>query len=204
MERRKFVVGLGALAAGSGAAVGTGAFSSASTGDRTVEVEVTGDANAYLALEPVSKGEQGGNGHFARINEDGELELVLDGSNDLGSEDRLPDFQQGSGVNPDSTYKFDNVFRIGNQGPNTGGGLGEIDVWIESNTAANVDFYWSEVSAPREYGDDAEDGSAPSSMSPGEGHKVGFEVDASGLTDDDTISGAISIRAENSDHTAND
>ena len=197
MERRKFVVGLGSLAAGGAAAMGSGAFSSASTGERTIEVEVTGDSNSYLGVSPTKETEQGNNGHFAEENTDGKLELKLDGSSGL----TLP---SGSGVNPDSEYVFDNVFKIQNLGPNAGGGQGELEVWIESNTAAKVDFYWSGgISDPRSYGDDAEDGESPATLSPGESHKVGFEVDASGLTNDDTISGTISIRAENPNHTAN-
>jgi hypothetical protein len=50
VKRRKFLVGLGALAAGSGAAMGTGAFTSASIPDRQVSVQVDGDASSQIAL----------------------------------------------------------------------------------------------------------------------------------------------------------
>jgi hypothetical protein len=50
MERRKFVIGLGALVAGSGAALGTGA-SVSSTMDRDANVNVVNDSNGLLALE---------------------------------------------------------------------------------------------------------------------------------------------------------
>ncbi|WP_141212912.1 hypothetical protein [Halorubrum sp. Ea1] len=53
-KRRKFLAGLGALATGSAAAMGTGAFSTVSA-ERTVSIEVTGDANAYLGLEASSQ-----------------------------------------------------------------------------------------------------------------------------------------------------
>ena len=53
MERRKFVIGAGALASGSAAAVGTGAFSSVEA-ERAFDVDITGDSNAYLGLESTS------------------------------------------------------------------------------------------------------------------------------------------------------
>jgi len=52
MERRKFTIGLGALATGSAAAVGTGAFSFLQT-DRDLEIEVVDDTGGYLGLNPL-------------------------------------------------------------------------------------------------------------------------------------------------------
>jgi len=48
-KRRKFLAGLGALASGSAAAVGTGAFTS-TRANRDVSIGVTGDASAYLQI----------------------------------------------------------------------------------------------------------------------------------------------------------
>ncbi|NIB98090.1 hypothetical protein [Halobacterium sp. R2-5] len=50
MQRRKFIAGLGSLAAAGAAGIGTGAFTSVSA-DRGVTVNVASDANAFLALE---------------------------------------------------------------------------------------------------------------------------------------------------------
>lgn len=50
MERRKFITGLGALATGSAAAMGTGAFTSVQA-DRSVEVATAGDGSALLGFE---------------------------------------------------------------------------------------------------------------------------------------------------------
>jgi hypothetical protein len=50
MQRRKFLAGIGSLAAGSAAAMGTGAFTSVSA-DRSVSVDVADDTDALLALE---------------------------------------------------------------------------------------------------------------------------------------------------------
>ena len=49
MNRRQLLAGFGAAAAGSGAALGTGAFTTAQA-NRDVSVNVTGDASAYVAL----------------------------------------------------------------------------------------------------------------------------------------------------------
>ena len=50
MNRRKFTIGIGSLAAGSAAAIGTGAFTSVEA-DRGVEIDVVGDAKAFVSLD---------------------------------------------------------------------------------------------------------------------------------------------------------
>jgi hypothetical protein len=105
MERRKFVVGLGALASGSAAAVGTGAFTSV-TADRTVDVEVAGDANAYLGLEPVSGSP---NSAYVEVNS-GEVSFDFSSSNPNTSGDL------GDGFNPDAVTVVDDLLRVTNQG----------------------------------------------------------------------------------------
>ena len=105
MKRRNFIAGLGALSAGSAVAVGTGAFSSVEA-DRDINVEIAGDAEAYLAFES--------SGEYATVESDDVLEL------DFGDLDDL-----GDGVGEDSTYFFgslqedgekDRVFEVRNQG----------------------------------------------------------------------------------------
>jgi len=105
MQRRNFLVGVGALSAGGAAGIGTGAFSSAEA-TRDVSVELADDADAYLALESTSE--------YAVVDEDGVLEL------DFGQE------VSGGGehVGEESTYFFGsgspdrNVFTVRNQGTN--------------------------------------------------------------------------------------
>ena len=101
MERRKFIIGAGALASGSAAAVGTGAFSAAEV-DRAVNVEITDDSVSLIGLEPgpetgdiVTTESQGNsNGSYT-----GEADaLVIDLTNGYDGMD--------SGVNPDSTYQI--------------------------------------------------------------------------------------------------
>ena len=50
MNRRNVLIGLGAVAAGGGAALGTGAFSQVEA-DRSVTINTTGDGSALLQLE---------------------------------------------------------------------------------------------------------------------------------------------------------
>lgn len=52
MKRRKFLVGLGSIAAGGAAVMGSGAFESASLNDRDVQATVVNDNQALLRLDP--------------------------------------------------------------------------------------------------------------------------------------------------------
>jgi len=103
MERRKFIIGAGALATGSSAAVGTGAFTSATLEDRSVAVDVADDADAQIALI-------GSDDPDISADESGALELDLSGGD-------------GEGVNINSVYTWGNsedpetnyAFKIVNQ-----------------------------------------------------------------------------------------
>ena len=90
MERRKFVIGLGSLAAGGAAATGTGAFTAA-TVPRQADIGVQNDSNAYLQLRA-----GGARGVGERVGKDGDGELYIDFDEDAG----------GSGVNDDSRYQL--------------------------------------------------------------------------------------------------
>ena len=97
MQRRKFVVGMGSLAAGGAAAIGSGAFNSVNA-NRSVSVEVADDASAFLGLTPL--------GPYARQTNDGQVELTL------GSDSTA----MGSGINEDAVTNILDVFQIENQG----------------------------------------------------------------------------------------
>ena len=97
MERRKFVIGAGALATGSAAAVGSGAFTAAELDARDADIGVVDDTDGLIGLEA------------------GGSELVSDNGGD-GDNQLEIDFNpgaDGTGVNPNSTYQV--------------GGLGGID-----------------------------------------------------------------------------
>ncbi|WP_127118225.1 hypothetical protein [Halorubrum sp. PV6] len=89
MERRKFVIGLGALASGAAAATGTGAFSSM-TAERDATLSVVDDSSALVALE-VGGGR--GVGEIVGMN-NGDLEIDFTSG------------QGGQGVNDNSKYQL--------------------------------------------------------------------------------------------------
>ncbi|WP_246987440.1 hypothetical protein [Halorientalis marina] len=109
MKRRKFLIGTGALAAGSAAAVGSGAFTSVSAA-RTVDVNVAGDDSALLALAPCD----GPNGEYATANGADPGGDNSDALDEIGS-----DYQFELNIpnlNPNAFTRIDNVFEVTNQG----------------------------------------------------------------------------------------
>jgi len=104
MQRRKFVIGMGALASGAAAAVGTGAFSSVEA-NRDVSVELAGDADAYLALTAER------DDIISDVGDDETLDI------DLGSQETD---EGGTGFNDDAVTEIDGVFKIENQGTQDG------------------------------------------------------------------------------------
>jgi len=119
MQRRKLLAGLGSLAAGGAAAVGSGAFS-AVRANRDITASVTGDGSAYLGLEAQS--------NYASYD-----------GNELGLS-----FEN---LNENSENRFYNTFYIRNNGTNdvsiqayTLDNSGNLDGWTSSDFA----LYWSE------------------------------------------------------------
>jgi len=89
MERRKFIIGAGSLAAGGAAAMGTGAFTAAEVSGRSIGVEVTDDSSSLVALNTGTTSND-----YVRY-DNGEL---------------IIDFQEdGAGVNPNSKYQLGDV-----------------------------------------------------------------------------------------------
>ncbi|WP_157884784.1 hypothetical protein [Halorubrum aethiopicum] len=111
-NRRKFIAGLGALATGSAAAVGTSAFSQTSV-ERTASVATVGDRDAYLSLTPTSQ--------YAKVPSDGTLELNFAGGGGGGLE------QNGKGLNQNGITQFTDIFSIENQGTN------QVAIFIDDN-----------------------------------------------------------------------
>ena len=130
MERRKFLIGAGALASGSAAAVGTGAFTSV-TADRDLTVNVAGDASAFLkfALEDTE------NAAYAQVggSSDSTLEIALDGSITDGDSEPT-----GSGVNEDAYTIIRDIFTITNQGTQ------DIYVGVEGSTLPDKEESYGE------------------------------------------------------------
>jgi hypothetical protein len=105
VRRRDFVAALGAAAAGGSAVLGSGAFTSVSA-DRTVNVQVADDTNAFLGLVP-------GDTELVEQNDDGTLQVNLDGTG-----------TPASGVNLDARTRIgskddpeeEHAFKIVNRG----------------------------------------------------------------------------------------
>jgi hypothetical protein len=107
MRRRNLIVGVGALTVGGAAAFGTEAFTSVEA-TRTVDVDVAKDANAYLALSPADSN-----------NADNYVDTGSESSsntNTIEIEFSDSDDTAGSGVNDEAVTKFDDLFKILNQG----------------------------------------------------------------------------------------
>ena len=77
MERRKFLIGAGSLAAGGAAAMGSGAFTTSSA-ERTVDVNVAADTNGFVEITALDDKYASGTG-------DGQLELDFNSDSDWGS-----------------------------------------------------------------------------------------------------------------------
>ena len=189
MERRKFVVGLGSLAAGGAAAMGTGAVSQFSSGDRSIGVEIVGDQSAYVALQRPDDGlsddDNTRNGNFVEFSSDPE-KLELDFTSENPTSARSGDPQSGNpiggkGVNPSSTYYFDGTFEIRNLSNDSGKGVGELDIWIEESIDG-ITFYEQKLSDSRT----PLNSSNKTDISPGQALSVGVKIVADDLPDDMT------------------
>jgi len=101
MNRRNVIIGMGGLAVGGGALVGTGAFDTVEA-ERTVSVETAGDADAFLALEAARE-----DGEYVE-EEDGTIRINLDG-NDQGA----------GGLNQNADTTLRELVEVTNQGTQT-------------------------------------------------------------------------------------
>jgi hypothetical protein len=106
-KRRKFLAGLGALASGSAAAVGTGAFTTSSS-TRTMNVNVAADSSGFVEITAL-------NSTYASGTSDGQLELDFNGDSSVTAFDG-----DGEGLNADSTFNFSEVFALRNIGQGDG------------------------------------------------------------------------------------
>jgi hypothetical protein len=114
MQRRKFIAGVGSLAAGAAAVTGTGAFTSVSA-NRDVTVNVASDSNALLGFKT---DQSGPNSDYVLGNNSGTLSIDISGNNGNFA---------GSGINDDATTIIRDMFDIVNQGTQP------VFVWQETN-----------------------------------------------------------------------
>jgi hypothetical protein len=198
---------MGSLAAGGAAAMGTGAFTSATLADRSVSVGVAEDDMGTIALNP-------GDNPDITIAESGELELDLTGD-------------EGEGVNIDSTYTWGShnnptdtyAFSLTNQDENTFNSVVfrytlTDDSWITNSTtydnqsflnftAYNIDgAYSTDMQAPN-YALSTQNPTARNMLdphpaeqfNPGDTWYVVVDVDTTGVdaSVDDELGGSLSI-----------
>lgn len=194
------MIGIGSVAAGSTALVGSGAVSQMTSGPRQVAVEVVDDDEAYIALQPGDVYEGQRNGNFAAIGEDGKLHLDFTSANPTSARSGDPEEGNplgGMGVNPQSEYFFDGVFEIVNLANDTGSGIGEQDVWIENPDLDELTFYHLKF-GNRE---NVEGMANAVDISPGQGLPIGVQIDASDLDAGDELDGDIEIHSKGGSST---
>ena len=163
MQRRKFIAGVGSLAAGAAAVTGTGAFTSVEA-DRTVNVAVADDASAYLSLDDIDSSP---NSEYVDVSGE-QVILNLDSTN-----------SGGSGFNAGAKTRIDDLIRVVNQGTQT------INVWVtldaESGDTFDDDtlyFYPSDATdTALNNGEGGSDGNNVLGLTPGESAKLGAFVD---------------------------
>ena len=192
MQRRKFIIGMGALASGTAAAVGSGAFSQI-TAERDFDLEIVTDDDAYLALEP-------GSGI-----EDMEEESAQD--NDYVYTTGDADFVafDVTALNSAADTVIENALEITNQSDRT------QYVWapggVEEGTGADsvevvydgTDITWNDSDKPRETPgtilESKEGGSVEIEVGESKEFDLRFLVSGEGGTIDET-GGSILLRAE--------
>lgn len=212
MRRRKLLIGLGSLAAGSAATVGTGALSSI-TAERDITGRVVGDEKAYLeingfdddGLEHSWMIEKTSSGQFAlNVGEDPDYDKY-DGNTGIGNE-------EAEGLNQNAVSTFDEVFRVHNDGHETMdvffrdtpnwlsfyGHRGDNDVDADPQTDSLMGSSNSVVLYPFD-----EEGDPSDAEDPGNAELlVGMEIDLSGYDSLSDVSGSFTVVAD--ENTAND
>jgi hypothetical protein len=161
--------------------VGSGAFTSVSA-DRSVDVAVADDADAFLAMVP----SDGPNGEYAETTGDGTIALDF-AENSAG----------GSGVGTDSVYQFDDVFRITNQGTQP------VYVWATFSGASgsftpdgsDTDIYLYPNGDSDDRLRDSDDDILY--LGVGQSAEIGVYVDTTGVTTDQNLTMTVNADAEN-------
>jgi hypothetical protein len=206
--------------AGGGALIGTGAFTTVEA-QRTVNVETTGDASAFLGLAPVNRTDDRGtatNSTAATSSEneyvsdpgDGTIEIDLDGV----------DNDDADGLNQNARTTFRNLVQVTNNGTQTVETL-TLDMIVEnadSSTIDSEDYVGSNLTAAvegafqftasddnnsvtiDEDNDILASGNLDSSLSPGQdinfGLKINLIEDESGIRDLPDADYTLEITAE--------
>ena len=181
-NRRNVLIGLGGLVAAGGAALGTGAFTTV-TAERTVTVQTTGDANAFLSIQGADRPNNSSStpsnsteNEYVRVT-DGTVQINLDGSN-TGEDSEI----SSDGLNQNAVTTFRNLLQITNNGTQDVSSLNltmdvaEItDGPSSSDVEAAFKFIRGSATSEIDSGSDILDNGE--SLSPGQSVTFGFVVD---------------------------
>jgi len=185
MERRKFVVGLGALATGTAAATGTGALSSQES-NRDVNVDVVADTNGTLDFSKSFQNLE--NSRYAEQN-NGQMSLQFDSDSlDVPNSGR-----DAGGLNPDSSYVFDKVFQITNATPY------DLDVSFDDSGLDNPDAFTFYAHYTNGTLIDDRDGGSVYDVASGGGLLLGVKIETPDSVPTDWETGSVTIVAERDD-----
>jgi len=181
-KRRKFLLGMGSLAAGGAAAIGSGAFSSVEA-DRSLSVTIADDDTAYLKFDTDLGNSPDNNYEYSEISDD-EMSISFD-TNDAG----------GEGVNPNSVTYFDDVFALMNQGTEP------VKIWFELNEGLDeyLDVYPIAGGVQRDNSLVGEANAFSASWATGVGStlRIGIKVDTTEVADDnELLEGSITVHAD--------
>lgn len=134
MNRRNVLIGLGAVAAGGGAVLGSGAFSQVDA-DRSVSISTTGDGGALLALSLDT-------GSYTGLSDNSGT------SNGTNSENTIQiDLES---INDDAVTTFQDALIIENNGSNP------VNLSIDDTNVSGVTFSLASTSLPASATDDTD------------------------------------------------
>lgn len=172
MKRRDILISVGAVA-GTGAAIGTGAFSSVQA-NRNLSIALADDANSYLALTPGSE-----NGEYVDT-QGGTASLNFTGEGDV------------NGLGRASIYEFDNTLRVQNQGTQA------VYLWVNVSSEAFDDdalyLYLDDATTPVR-------AEAATELMVGDSVELGVYIDTNGLSGD-SFEADVTIQAASNAPTA--
>jgi len=188
MNRRKFLIGAGSLAAGSAAAMGTGAFTSVQA-NRNLSIQTAGDADAFLSI---AKAEDGSGNKYANAREyveisNGQVSLDFTNADDTSG-------ASASGINKNAKTVFDRLLDVTNNGSQS------VDFWIESDLIASnggfLGIYSEDDDKGLGFDLDGDGNWGKVTLSPGETlEDIGVYIPA-GVSPSDVQGGTITFKAD--------
>ncbi|WP_251328177.1 DUF1102 domain-containing protein [Haloplanus pelagicus] len=174
MKRRNLLLGIGGLSA-AGAGMRTGAFS-LGTVDRSADVTVANEDDAYLAMAPSS----GPNGAYATQGSN-KNELALDFTNN----------GQGGGVNSEGEFYFDNVLTVENRATQT------VYVWARFGGGSQFDnqnlYLYPNGARDTKLNDQS---NSVLTLAPGERANIGAYIDTSSTSTGSSETLTMTVRAD--------